>query len=264
MSHGDEFLPKLANLIRSLESSGCTSQFYVWSSNEQALLQSHIINAALTSAASESDIRLCVGALSEGASLLQTTFQPLLLSGASMSLLAKGRKQKADYQRCLSLLGLTTEGTVEVLRKRLESEVQNFQEKLNVGDDENCQKEFGLLPKVVILKKEVERQLALPVPGYWDLVECVTLLLQTNTPPCPDDEEILMAYKKNEDIGVLDELLALRNRNMYAILKMLRLHAISATGNSLFMNEAKTITTKFMDFCGQPQIRKLFFMQQVC
>jgi hypothetical protein len=227
----------------------------------------HIINAALTSAASETDIRSCIGALSQGASLLQTAFQPLLLSGALMSFLAKGRKQKPDYQRCLARLGLSTEGTAEVLRKRLEGEVHKIQAKVNSGDDENRQKAFGQLPKVVVLKKEVERQLALPVPGYWDLPECVNQLqnqLRVNTLPCPNDEEILMAYKKNEDTVVLDSLLSQRNRNMFDVLKALRLYAVSTTGNSLFVNEAKKITTKFMDFCIQPQIRKLFFMQQVC
>lgn len=264
-SDGEDFIPKLSNLIRTIDSSSNTSQFYVWSLGEQLLLQSHIINAALTSGASEPDIRLCIGALCQGASLLQTTFQPLLLSGSMIAFLGKGRKLQADYQKCLEQLGLSTEGAVDLLRKRFEAEMRRLRETLKSTHEETRQKELGQLLRVVVLKKEIERQLALPVPGYWDLPECVLQLLSSpdSEAVCPDDGQIWATYKSKETED-LNCLLNRRSEFMYGVLKDLRLRAVSAAGHSLFVNEAKSISTEFMDFCSQPHIRKLFFMQQVC
>ena len=259
---GEQFIPRLADLIRTLESGGQSSQFYVWSSGEHALLQTHIINAALTSAASDSDVRLCIGALAQGASLLQTAFQPLLLSGALMSFLGKGRRRKADYQRCLGRMGLPTDGTVEVLSRRLDAEIRKLQEDASSSGNEDRRKEFGQLPRVVILKREIERQLALPIPGYWDLPEIITTLVDAKA-ECASDEVIFSAYRKSEEGEGIDDLLARRNGFMYAALKAVHARAISAAGHSLFVNEANILTTKFMDFCKQTHLRKLFFMQQV-
>jgi len=262
-SSNEDFIPKLAGLIRTIELNTHTSQFYVWSAGEHGLLQAHIIHAALTSA-NEVDIRLCIGALMQGASLLQTTFQPLLLSGALLSFLGRAKKLKADYQKCLSRLGLSTEGTVDVLRNRLEEELRRLQDSsISPGINDARRKELGQLSKVVILKKEIGRQLALPVPGYWDLPDCVTQLLPASKSVCPDDEQILTAYKGDET-AALNAFLARRNDLLYGVLNELRRRAVSASGHTLFVNEAKRLSTKFMDFCIQPHIRKLFFMQQVC
>lgn len=258
-------IPQLAHLVRKIESSGLSSQFYVWSHHEHALLQTHIIDAALTSSASDADIRICIGALSQGASLLQTTFQPVLLSGALMGFLGKGRKLKKEYQKCLERLGLSTDGTVDTLKKRLEMKLKELQEEAastGSGEDEDRRKEFGQLPRVVILKREVERQLALPIPGYWDLPECYTQFLAPSKSPCPDDEEVFTAYREGENAR-LNKLLAVRNNCMHAVLKDLRKRAVTVAGHSLFVNNAKRISTLFMDFCRQREIRKLFFMQQV-
>jgi hypothetical protein len=264
-SSNEGFIPKLAGLIRTIvDSSAYTLQFYVWSPIEHGLLQAHIIHAALTSAADEADIRLCIGALTQGASLLQTTFQPLLLSGALLSFLERDHKSKADYQRCLARLGISAEGTVDVLQKRLEDELRMLQGACaSTGIDEARRKELGQLPRVVILKKEIGRQIALPVPGYWDLPDCATQLLPASRIAVPDDEQILIAYNGEEN-DALNTLLARRNEFVYDVLNELRHRAVSASGHTLFVNEAKRLSTTFMDFCTQPQIRKLFFMQQVC
>jgi len=264
-----DVIASLAHLIRSLdelEGKGFqkyTSQFYVWSSSEQTLLQSHIINAALTSSAADVDIRLCIGAFAQGASLLQTTFQPLLLSGALLSFLSQGRRTLAEYRTCLERMGLPTDGTIEVLRKRIDSEVRKLQDVTSRRGREEQRKEFGQLPRVVPLKKEIERQLALPIPGYWDLPECVASLLPNAKDVCPNDEQIYMAYKSLDNPEQVDDLLLRRNRLMYAVLNELRVRAVSSAGRSLFVNEAKILSTKFMDICHEPHIRKLFFMQQV-
>lgn len=264
-----DVIAKLAHLIRSLEklkgkgSREYTSQFYVWSSSEQALLQSHIINAALTSSVDDVDIQLCIGALAQGADLLRTTFQPLLLSGALLSFLGKGRRAIAEYKTCLERMGLSTDGTVEALRKRIDNEVRKIQDDTSRPGQEEQRKEFGQLPRVVLLKREIERQLALPMPGYWDLPECVASLLQDAEDVCPNDEQIFMAYKSLDNTEPMDDLLLRRNRLMYAVLKELRVRAVSSAGHSLFVNDAKILSTKFMDICQEPHIRKLFFMQQV-
>lgn len=260
----EDFIPKLANLIQTIVASTQTCQFYVWSTAEHGLLQAHIINAALTSSADEADIRLCIGALTQGASLLQTSFQPLLLAGALLSFLGKNRTLETDYQKCLSRLGLSIEGTSSVHRKRLEEELRRLQDSCtNTGTQEARQKELGQIPRVVILKKEIGRQLSLPVPGYWDLPDAVVQLLPTSNSVCPNDDQILVAYQSKET-NALNTLLSRRNEFFHDVLNELRRRAVSTTGHTLFVNEAKRPSTKFMDFCTQPHIRKLFFMQQVC
>jgi hypothetical protein len=182
-----DLIPGLAALIRSINAlqHASTTQFYVWSTGEQSLLQSHIINTALSSSTNVDDIRLCVGTLAQGASLLQTTFQPLVLSGALLAFLGKGKRTIAEYKACLERMDLPTEGTVEVLRKRIDNETQRLQVESTTPGTEDRQKEFGQLQRIVILKKEIKHQLALPLPGYWDLPEYTT--------DCPSDEQIFMA-----------------------------------------------------------------------
>lgn len=169
----------------------------------------------------------------------------------------------AEYKTCLERMGLPTDGTVEVLRKRIDSEVRKIQDDTSRTGQEEQRKEFGQLPRVVPLKREVERQLALSIPGYWDLPECVASLLQHAQDVCPNDEQIFTAYKSLDNTEPVDDLLLRRNRLMYAVLRELRIRVVSSAGHSLFVNEAKILSTKFMDVCHEPHIRKLFFMQQV-
>ena len=255
----EKFVSTLAELIREIGKLPQPSvQFYVWSSSEATLLQSHLIDAALTSTDLD-DIRNCIGALAQGVSLLQTAFQPPLLSGALLSFLGKGRKNKGDYVACLSHLGLSTQGTVEQLRRRLEEKIRELQEGGMNADERR--KEFGQLPRIVVLKREVERQIALPVPGYWDLPQCTSVLVSDEI-SCPSDEEIFITYKSGEHVQ-LEKLLSHRNQCMLSVLKSLRVFAVLPNGNSVFVNVAKPISAAFMDLCQEPTLRKLFFMQQV-
>lgn len=261
-----DLIPRLAALIRSINALQHTSttQFYVWSSGEQSLLQSHLINSALSSSTDTDDIRVCIGALAQGASLLQTTFQPLVLSGALLAFLGKGNRTKAEYKACLERMELPTEGTIEVLRKRIDNETRRLRDhESTIPGKEDRRKEFGQLQRVVVLKREIERQLALPVAGYWDLPECALLLLSYET-DCPSDEQIFMAYKKVASDESLADLLARRNQCIYSVLRSLRARAVSPTGSSLFVNEGRELSTRFLDICMEPHLRKLFFMQQVC
>lgn len=235
----------------------------MWSTGEQNLLQSHIINSALSSATNIDDIRICIGTLAQGASLLQTAFQPLVLSGALLAFLGKGRRTKAEYKACLERMGLSTEGTVEVLRKRINNETQRLRHESTIPGIEDQQKEFGQLQRVVVLKREIERQLALPVPGYWDLTECTSILLSSAT-NCPSDEQIFTAYKNVASDESLADLLSRRNQCIYFVLQSLRARAVSPAGCSLFVNEGRELSTRFLDICTEPHLRKLFFMQQVC
>lgn len=268
MCSASDIITELADLLRAIDviqkKGGlvCTSQFYVWSSSEQLLLQTHIINAALTSSVNDQDVRLCIGALAQGASLLQTTFQPVLLSGALLSFLGKGRRLRAEYKACLERMGLSTEGTVEILRKRIDSEIRRLQEESTGPGYEERRKELGQLPRVVVLKKEIERQLALPIPGYWDLPESVSILL-SSAEACPTDEQIFATHKNPEDTKKLDALLLRRNGLIFSVLNDFRKRAVSANGASLLVNDAKTLSTQFMDMCKETHIRKLFFMQEV-
>lgn len=265
----DEFVSKLATLIRSISglhpdnSRRYSSQFYVWAAAEQTLLQAHIINAALHPGTSSADVRLCIGALAQGASLLQTTFQPILLSGALISFLGKGKKLKSEYQACLARMGLSTDGPVEVLRKRIDEGIRKIRDEMaSPSRHDHRHREFGQLPRVVSLMKEVQRQIALPIPGYWNLPECVKLLLPLEK-VCPSDEQIFAMYKAGDDSEAFSNVLLRRNLLIYSVLNVFRSRVVSAANHSLFINEAKIMSTNFMDICKEPHIRKLFFMQQV-
>lgn len=265
---GDELITSLAHLIRTVLCTqsnipGLSTQFYVWSSTEQVTLQNYLVNCALTANADDSDIRLCIGALAQGASLLQTTFQPTLLSGALLSFLAKGKRTKVEHHACLKRMGLPTTGTAEELRKRVDAAIRTLQQEAELPNGiREKYKEFGQLPRVVVLKREVERLLALPVAGYWDLPECTMALLPDLDLHCPSDEDIFTAYKMEAAEQLAKEQLLSRNRCIYAVLKDLRSRTSGHQGYQLLVNEAKMLSGNFMDLCIEDNFRKLFFMQQ--
>ena len=128
---GEELITALANLIRlilklqagSEKRDLPTTQFYVWSVNDQNVLQANLIHAALSSDAIVDDARLCISALAQGAALLQTTYQPILLSGALLGFLSKKKQLKKEYQACLLRMNLPTHGTAEDCRRRVEAAI---------------------------------------------------------------------------------------------------------------------------------------------
>lgn len=268
---GPELIPAIAQLIRSIVRTHAdvspkpTTQFYVFSPNEQSILQAHLIHAALTSNSTDLDIRLCIGALAHGASLLQTIYQPLLISG--LDFLTKGYRRKAELQGCLDRLDLSTDGTVDQLRTRIQAEIKRLQAEAGRGTkDGQSRPELGKLPRVVTLKKEIERLLALPVPGYWDLPECASALLPAEAAEsqCPSDEEIFRAYKHAGHGDLVNQTLERRNHSIYAVINALRSRVATQGGPDLLLNEARVLTASFLDLCREDSLRKLFFMQQVC
>lgn len=271
---GNDLIPTLASLIqtildlRSRHDPIPRTQFYVFSSTEHALLQRHFVETALTleplDIALQTSVRLCIGALSEGVSFLSTAFQPVILSGALLDFLGKkGFGNKVELQTCLERLGLSREGTVEQLRLRVTQEIERLKReggRVNAG---SSRMELGQLPRIVVVAREVERLLALPVPGYWDLPECASLLL-SHDPQCPSDEDIFFDYKEGRGVQVQ---VALQKRNwcIHEVIQNLRIRVGSAaTGRpELLVNEARALSAEFMDICKQEHLRKLFFMQQV-
>lgn len=273
--HRDNLILVLASTIRDilgLRSSSDTvprTQFYVFSFGEQIALQSHLIENALASTSTNlgagSDIRLCIGALSEGASLLSTSFQPLILSGALLDFLTrKGRLSKVELIACLQRLDLPTGGSTEQLLARIQEEIQRLKSEggrpvMTDTDDQDRRAELGQLPRIVVVKKEVERLLAFPLPGYWDLPECASVLIPVD-PHCPSDDDILVHYRNGIDVQVIT---ALQKRNwcVHQVIRHLRARVSGTPG--LLVNEARVLSSNFMDICRQESLRKLFFMQQV-
>lgn len=268
---GKDIVKALASIIGSLldRTPIPRTQFYIFSAGEHTALQTILVDTALTSDAGDleirNDIRLCIGALSEGASLLLTSFQPLILSGALLDFLAKGRRSKAELKMCLERLDLNTDGTVDQLRLRIQEEVQRLKDGGRVIGDQDRRSELGQLPRIVILKREIERLLALPLPGYWDLPECATILSDAASVQCPTDEEVFDRYR-NGTTAEVRSALEIRNRCIYDVLQRLRFRVSSySTGKpELLVNEARVLSASFMDICKQDHLRKLFFMQQVC
>ena len=274
---GDDLVPALASLIQRIldlrsDSNGQIprTQFYLFSQSEHSVLQRHLIDTALTLGPLDVRlhyaVRLCIGAISEGASHLSTAFQPLVLSGALLDFLGKkGGRTKAEFQMCLERLGLGTEGTVEQLRSRISDEIDRLKRDGGRLASASGRFELGQLPRVVVVAKEIDRLLALPIPGYWDLPECAALLLPSQqTPRCPTDDDIYLDHKSGKAVQVKK---ALKNRNwhIYEIIKLLRVrvHYYTIGRPNLLVNEARVLSAEFMDICRQEHLRKLFFVQQV-
>lgn len=267
-----DLVPTLALTIRTIlsfkepDGSAPRTQFYVFSAAEHSALQRCLVDTALTLGPEQrslhDDVRLCIGAVSEGASLLSTSFQPLVLSGALLDFLGKkGARRKAELQMCLERLGLPTDGKVEELRLRIDDEVERLKREGGRSNDRSSNMELGQLPRVVIVAREIERLLALPIPGFWDLPECSALMLFPES-RSPSDEEILLEYKKENDT-LLEGLLAKRNASIYKVIQNLRTR-VASVPKTLLVNEARILSAEFMDVCKQEHLRKLFFMQQVC
>lgn len=274
---GDDLVPALASLIQRIldlrsEIDGHVprTQFYVFSQSEHSILQRHLIDTALTLGPLDVRlhfaVRLCIGALSEGASHLSTAFQPLVLSGALLDFLGKkGSRKKAEFQMCLERLGLETEGTVDQLRSRISNEIDRLKRDGGRLASGSSRFELGQLPRVVVMAKEVDRLLALPIPGYWDLPECAALLLPSQqTPKCPTDDDIYLYHKNGKNVQVKNAL-KIRNWHIYEMIKILRVRVHNSTIGrpNLLVNDARVLSAEFMDICKQEHLRKLFFMQQV-
>ncbi|EIN06560.1 hypothetical protein PUNSTDRAFT_24760, partial [Punctularia strigosozonata HHB-11173 SS5] len=282
MGKAAQLVPALAATIRATLALGqvVRAQFYVFSSQERTALQRHLIDAALVAGSDktgddkgptddEDDVRLCIAALCEGASLLATAFQPLILSGALLDFLSrKGTRTKAELRTCLRRMGVTdlarTE-TVERLRLRVAEEVERLKQlggRAQPDSDDGAGtagKEIGQLPLVVVLKREIERLVALPVPGYWDLPECAVALLGSAAAYASDDE-IFASYDAGRTVEA-EGTLRKRNEGIKRVLDAVRAR-ITKEGRQLLVNEAKPLSAEFMDLCEQPHIRKLFYMQQ--
>ncbi|ESK97371.1 aaa atpase [Moniliophthora roreri MCA 2997] len=262
---GMELIRSLGNLIRAIQLETTNSnmpistQFYVFSSGEHSVIQTHLISAALEATENIEDVRICIGALAQGASLLQTTFQPMLLSGVLLEFVASKQRQKSELVDCLERMNLPIDGTVDELRNRILNELRKYQSHDQVHSNEERRGEFAQLPRIVVLKTELERSLALPIPGFWDLPDCASILVSPSCLElCPSDEEL---YKKFRDGESLELSLQQRNEVIYSVLEAFRRRLRDSEAN-LLVNDAKPISSHLMDLCRDEKLRKLFFMQQ--
>jgi hypothetical protein len=250
----EDLVPRLASLIDQILALKAPTklaprtQFYTFSPAEEAVLQRHLIDVALTADTNdtrkENHIQTCIGALSEGVRSLITQFQPEVLDGALLD------QSKSVLQQCLRRLGLPSDGTHEQLKARLYA----LRDGSRTQVDE--QRNVGRVPRVVVLKREIERLLALPIPGYWDLLECVSQLLP-NGPKSSSDDDIFIHFKRGLYLEAGMELKA-KNECIYQVLRNIRLRA-----SGLLVNKARVLSPKLLDLCTNGLLRKLLFMEQV-
>ncbi|KAJ8076718.1 hypothetical protein PM082_001141 [Marasmius tenuissimus] len=255
-----DLVPSLAQIIRTLTSLDDvlpSAQFYVFSSAENAALQAHLVQTALNSTESNDDVRVCIGALAQGASSLQTTFQPPVLEYGLLGFLANKQRRRNELVACLERMNLPTHGNMEDLRQRITSELERFR---NMGDQEtdDRRKEFAQLPRVVSLKSEIERSLALPIPGFWELQDCARMLAPSADVACPTDEQLFAAYQNERPTQFL---LQKRNRFIFSVLRSLR-NLLRTSNLNILINPAKPLSVNFMELCREDSLRKLFYMQQ--
>ena len=276
----DKFIPDLSDTLRKIldlnerSTPKPRTQCYVFSQVERTALQRFLIDAALTANQEDSFyqecIRLCIGALCEGAALLATTFQPIILSGALLDFLGRQSSlKKEQLQICLSRLSLppSNEGNQELLYKirRAVREMNEDGEKQFEGQTSSTtsRREIGQLPRVAVVKKELQRLLAFPVPGYWDLPEAYKVLSGSGSEPCPTDDDIFAAYQTGNLI-LGREMLSRRNACIHFVVCEARRKASElSTKNDLLVNEARVLSSRFMDICKNDDLRKLFYMHQV-
>ncbi|KAH8115406.1 hypothetical protein DFH11DRAFT_1759716 [Phellopilus nigrolimitatus] len=268
------------------------TQCYVYSQAERAALQRALIDASLIVDPLDDDrqdaLRMCVGALCEGAALLATSFQPLVLSGALLDFLKKtGGRTTAELQTCLRRLGLPyKKGSNEELRQRIQDELDRLKalgKSMKSSDTDDSAEsnesgpsgpsgpsgrpEVGQLPRVVVLKRAIEQLLALPTPGYWDLPGCHSILMtgSANSSSCPSDDDLYVAFVANRQ-AELKSMMQMRNLCIYEVLTEARQRATNPLDGEIkkdiLVNEARVLTSEFMDICRQDHLRKLFFMQQ--
>ncbi|PVG00252.1 P-loop containing nucleoside triphosphate hydrolase protein [Serendipita vermifera] len=287
MSHtigkADKFVSKMAYILRDVQKHDARArvQVYTYSPAERSALMSHLIKVTLATEQTQEehdrgddmikkreDVKICLGALWEGTSLLVTTFQPSILSGVLLYVLSKKNTlSKPSLQTCCERFGLSPDGTVEELRKRIENEQRRLAEiggRTNTADALN-RREVGQLAKVVVLKREIERMFALPVPGFVDLQStAVALLGESAKQNCEKDDTLFgMWSQEHAKNGGWEDGLKNRNRTMRHVVEEVReLIAVQGLTSKLLLNEAKPLEVGMMDVCESDKLRKLLFMLQ--
>ena len=247
------------------------TQFYVWSVQEKDALQKHLVNAALLFSNSQNpddseiahgeDIRLCIGALCEGASLLATTFQPHVLEGALLGFLGKKGESKEKIKSIVHRLGIKLTGTetVEVMRQMILREIDRIGRHGERRQPER--RAVGLLPRVVVLKKELRRLMAIPVPGWWDVKEAGQILGLPSASRCPSEEELFRRYWKHEETNLASGMEA-RNDTFQKLVSEIRRKMHQQERSKLLVNRATVMSVDWVDVCRTGVLRKLFYMQQ--
>jgi hypothetical protein len=240
------------------------TQIYTYSSPERDAIISHLIKAVVSDVYRPDDIRLCLGALCEGASLLLTDYQPLILSGVLLSLLSKKNGLKPQsLKTCCKRLGLADTGTDEVLRARIEAEQKRLDGAAEAAGSRPRRREVGQLGKVVVLKQEIQRLIALPIPGYTDLPQTAKALLYGANMGCASDDE-LFAVWDSQDEAKLKVGLETRNRCMRDLVHNLRDRtARSGPVEKILLNDAKPLEKGMMALCHSEPLKKLLFILQV-
>jgi len=262
-----EFVPLLSDLLRRIQTErpAGRTQIYTYSPPERDAIISHLINVAVSDTSSSDDIQLCVGTLCDGASLLLTDYQPLVLSDMFLSLLSKQNSLKPQQLKaCCQRLNLDDTGTVEMLRARIEAERKRLAGAADSANHAPRRREIGQLRKIVVLKQEIQRLIALPIPGYTDLPQIAQVLLLGANIGCASDDELFAAWSSHDEARLKVGLEA-RNRCMWALVRNIRDRiALSGPIEKTLLNEAKPLETNgMMDLCRSKPLRKLSFMLQV-
>jgi hypothetical protein len=257
----------MSGLLRRVQTDHPTkrTQIYTYSPPERGVIISHLINAAVSDTNSPDDVRLCLGTLCEGASLLLTDYQPFILSGVVLSLLSKKNSLKLQHLKtCCQRLHLDDTGTVDVLRARIEAEQKRLAGAAEFANSAPRRREVGQLAKVVVLQQEIQRLIALPIPGYTDLPQIAQVLPFGANIRCASDDELFAAWSSHDEAKLKVGLEA-RNRCMRVLVRNIRDRiALSGPVEKILLNDAKPLEkTGMLDLCRSKPLRKLLFMLQV-
>ncbi|KAH7104745.1 P-loop containing nucleoside triphosphate hydrolase protein [Auriculariales sp. MPI-PUGE-AT-0066] len=247
----DSLLHDLGYIISSLSQSrpNATVQFYTFSRAEQAALHQYLIDLALS-------IEL------EGDHfIVSTAFQPTILQEALTDWLSKSSAfKKPELQEIMRRLHLDGNGTIAVLRARLDQFISGLAdaERARSGQSGGIS---NSLPRVVVLQEELERLIAVPSPGYWELPEAVKLLINWGAASLKE----LAEHAAAGDMVELREALSDRGDACHKLIQSMRIRIARFTSDpaSILLNDGRPLPTDaFMDLVGDQTLRKLFWMQQ--
>jgi len=266
--HTDSLLRNLAAVISAIHTArpDARVQFYTFSRTEQAALNHFLVDHALSTefsadASMVDDLRACISVLCDGASTVATAFQPIILQEALADWLGKASsfKKKNELQEILRRVHLSSDGKVADLRARLDQ----FLEELKVAAGSRQGSGGGLvnsLPRVVVLQEELERLIAIPSPGFWELPQAAEKLINWGAPSQEEITELI----NSGDMSAVRDGLAARNDACHKLIRSVRRRIGELTDPAaILLNDSRPLPIdSFMDLVGDQTLRKLFWMQQ--
>ncbi|KAH6876936.1 hypothetical protein BKA70DRAFT_1127786 [Coprinopsis sp. MPI-PUGE-AT-0042] len=239
--------------IKAYRASPSSAQFYVWLPSEDAAIQKHlrVMSGRHRSNSQDEELRQCIHTLAHGTSWACTPFSPPVMNHGLYHFLHKRTQSSGELGGFLRRMGMATRGGPEELRGRIQNYVEEAKPQHPV-----------VAPPITALRTEVERVLALPIPGRWGLAECYSALFSTmsSSVNLPPDTQIFVSLQKGNSNDAKDAL-SLRTQMVYTVLKSLRVRA-RESAKAVFVAIPQPFPRRNQSLCQQIHLKQLFSIQE--